>query len=139
MRGLCHDKKSELESFADKPGIEQEINHPIAPTNDNSQIWQMPTTINLDSVDCCNHHDKSESTLALGKPTKFHICPRTLLYYLPIMVFCHVWFKISCGKSSHYFIKELPAGLGLRSANSILSASLDLRSTSITNLSASFG
>jgi hypothetical protein len=23
MRGLCHDKKSELESFADKLGIEQ--------------------------------------------------------------------------------------------------------------------
>ncbi len=33
----------------DKPGIEQEINHPIAPANDNSQIWQMLTTINLDS------------------------------------------------------------------------------------------
>jgi hypothetical protein len=49
MCGLCHDKKSEQESFADKPGIEQEINHPIAPVNDNSQIWQMPTTISLDS------------------------------------------------------------------------------------------
>jgi hypothetical protein len=48
MHGLCHDKKSEPESFADKPGIEQEINYPIAPANDNSQIWQMPTTINLD-------------------------------------------------------------------------------------------
>jgi hypothetical protein len=35
--------------------------------------------------------------------------------------------------------KELPAGLGLRSANSILSVSLDLRSTSIINLSASLG
>jgi hypothetical protein len=49
MHGLCHDKKSEQESFADKPGIEQQINHPIAPANDFSQIWQMPTTINLDS------------------------------------------------------------------------------------------
>jgi hypothetical protein len=47
-RGLCHDKKSEPESFADKPGIEQEINHPITPANVYSQIWQMPTTINLD-------------------------------------------------------------------------------------------
>jgi hypothetical protein len=48
MRGLlCHDKQSEPESFADKPGIKQEINHPIAPANDNSQIRQMPTTINL--------------------------------------------------------------------------------------------
>jgi hypothetical protein len=45
--GLCHDKQSEPESFADKPGIEQEINHPIAPANDNSQIWQT-TPIKLD-------------------------------------------------------------------------------------------
>jgi hypothetical protein len=35
--------------FADKPGIEQEINCPTATANDNSQIWQMPTPINLDS------------------------------------------------------------------------------------------
>jgi hypothetical protein len=49
MHGLCHDKKSEPESFANKPGIEQEINHPIAPANDYSQIWQMPTTIYPDS------------------------------------------------------------------------------------------
>ncbi len=47
--GLCHDKKSEPESCADKPVIEQEINHPIAPANDYSQIWQMPTTISLNS------------------------------------------------------------------------------------------
>jgi hypothetical protein len=37
-RGLCHDKKSEPESFAEKSGIEQEINHPIVPANDNCQI-----------------------------------------------------------------------------------------------------
>jgi hypothetical protein len=37
------------ESLADKPGIEQEINHLIALANDYSQIWQIPTTINLDS------------------------------------------------------------------------------------------
>ncbi len=48
-RGLCKDKKSEPESFADKSSIEQEINHPIAPANDYYQIWQMPTTIHLDS------------------------------------------------------------------------------------------
>ncbi len=33
----------------DKPGIEQEINHPIAPANDYSQIRQMLATINLNS------------------------------------------------------------------------------------------
>jgi hypothetical protein len=47
--GLCHDKESEPESFVDKPGIEQEINHPITPANEYSQIWQMPSTINLNS------------------------------------------------------------------------------------------
>ncbi len=47
--GLCYNNKSDPESFADKPVIEQEINYPIAPANDYSQIWQMPTTINLDS------------------------------------------------------------------------------------------
>ncbi len=36
-------------SFADEPGIEQEINYPIATVNDNSQIWQMLTPINLNS------------------------------------------------------------------------------------------
>ncbi len=49
MLGLCHNNQSEPESFADKPSTEQEINHPKAPANDYSQIWQMPTTINLDS------------------------------------------------------------------------------------------
>jgi hypothetical protein len=48
-RGLCHDKKLEPESFANKPDIEQEINHPIAPANDYFQIWKMPTTTNLNS------------------------------------------------------------------------------------------
>ncbi len=46
--------------------------------------------------------------------------------------------SISCGKSSCYFIKELPAGFGLCTANS-LSVSLDSHSTGITNLSASLG
>jgi hypothetical protein len=49
MRGLCHNKKSEPESFVNMPGIGQEINHRIAPANDYSQVWQMPTTINPNS------------------------------------------------------------------------------------------
>jgi hypothetical protein len=82
-RRLCHDKKSELESFADKPGIEQEINHLIAPANDYSQIWQMPTIINPDSSGLSHATTmmNQKCTLALGKPTKFLICPRSLLYY----------------------------------------------------------
>jgi hypothetical protein len=46
--GLCHNK-SEPESFADQPGINEEINHPIAATNISQHQWQMPTPINLDS------------------------------------------------------------------------------------------
>jgi hypothetical protein len=42
-------RSNQWTSFADEPGIEQEINHPIATVSDNSQIWQMQTPINLDS------------------------------------------------------------------------------------------
>jgi hypothetical protein len=46
--GLCHNK-SEPESFADQPGIDEEIDHPIAATDSSQNQWQMPTPINLDS------------------------------------------------------------------------------------------
>jgi hypothetical protein len=52
-RGLCHDKKSELESFADQPGIDEEIDHPIAATDSSKNQWQMPTPIKLDSSGLC--------------------------------------------------------------------------------------
>jgi hypothetical protein len=47
--GYATIKNQSWNLFADKPGIEQEINHPIASANDYSKIWQMPTTINLNS------------------------------------------------------------------------------------------
>jgi hypothetical protein len=47
--GLCHNNKSEPESFADQPGINEEINHPIAATNSSQNQWQMPTPININS------------------------------------------------------------------------------------------
>jgi hypothetical protein len=46
--GLCHNI-SELESFADLPGVNEEINHPIAATDSSQNQWQMPTPINLNS------------------------------------------------------------------------------------------
>ncbi len=46
--GLCHNK-SELESFADQPGIDEEINYPTAVSNSSQNLWHMPTPINLDS------------------------------------------------------------------------------------------
>jgi hypothetical protein len=50
--GLCHNK-SELESFADQPGIDEEIDHPIALINSSKNQWQMPTPINLNSSGLC--------------------------------------------------------------------------------------
>jgi hypothetical protein len=44
---LCNNK-SELESFANQPGIDEVIDHPIAATNSSQNQWQMPTPINLD-------------------------------------------------------------------------------------------
>jgi hypothetical protein len=80
-RGLCHDKKSEPESFVDKPGIKQEINYPIAPANDYSQIWQMPTTINLDSsgLSHATTMTNRNAHLRLASPRSSLICPRSLL------------------------------------------------------------
>jgi hypothetical protein len=46
--GLYHNK-SELESFADQPGIDEVIDNPIAATNSSQNQWQMPTPINPDS------------------------------------------------------------------------------------------
>jgi hypothetical protein len=36
-------------SLADQPGIENEINNPIAASNSSQNLWHMPTPINLDS------------------------------------------------------------------------------------------
>jgi hypothetical protein len=47
--GLCHDNKSEPESLADQPSINEEIDHSIAATDSSKNQWQMPTPINFDS------------------------------------------------------------------------------------------
>ncbi len=80
----------------------------MANANNNQSQFQWIVT--------CNHHDKSDCTLALGKPSndtfalskpmKFHMCPHTLLYYLPIW-WIVMYGSVSCGKSSHYFIKRI--------------------------------
>jgi hypothetical protein len=36
-------------SFVDQPGIENEINNPIAASNSSKNLWHMPTPINLNS------------------------------------------------------------------------------------------
>ncbi len=50
--GLCHDK-SNPECFADQPGIGEEIDHPIAASNNSKNQWQIPTPINLDPSGLC--------------------------------------------------------------------------------------
>jgi hypothetical protein len=41
------------ESFADQPGIDEEIDHPIAVTDSSQNQWQMLTPINLNSSGLC--------------------------------------------------------------------------------------
>ncbi len=45
----CHNKQQPWVSFADQPGIEKEINTPIAVSDSSQNLWHMPTPINLDS------------------------------------------------------------------------------------------
>jgi hypothetical protein len=80
--GLCHNK-SELESFADQPGINEEINHPIAATNSSKNRWQMPTPINLNSSGLCQSSKTEASATTMtnqnshlrsAKALKQHTC-----------------------------------------------------------------
>jgi hypothetical protein len=36
-------------SFADQPGIDEEINNPTAASNSSQNLWHLPTPINFDS------------------------------------------------------------------------------------------
>jgi hypothetical protein len=128
----------------DQPGIDDEIDHPIAATNSSKNQWQMPTTINLNSsgLSHATTMTNQNAHLHLASPKIVHLCSASPQSFtsarVPFSTICPLWWivmygLISFGKSSHYFIKELPAGLGLHSANSFLSASLDSHSTSITN------
>ncbi len=40
-------------SFADQPGIENEINNPIAASDSTHNLWHVPPPINLDSSGFC--------------------------------------------------------------------------------------
>jgi hypothetical protein len=96
-------------SFADKPGIEQEINHPIATANDNSQIWQMPSPINLDSSElCCSsrtevmkRRDKVYSNTTTLTNQTAHLClaspPRSFKSALVLFsTICSFGYSLSC-------------------------------------------
>jgi hypothetical protein len=41
-------------SFADQPGIDEEINNPTADTDSSKNQWHMPTPINLESSGLCH-------------------------------------------------------------------------------------
>jgi hypothetical protein len=96
-------------SFADKAGIEQEINHPIATVNDNSQIWKMPTTINLNSsglrhssrTEVTKRCDKvySNTTTLMNQTAHLHLAspPRSLKSALMLFsTICSFGYGLSC-------------------------------------------
>jgi hypothetical protein len=72
--GLCHNK-SEPESFADQPGIDEQINNPTAVFDSSQNLWHMPTPINLDSsgLRC------SSRTEVLGRRGKVYSNMTTLM------------------------------------------------------------
>jgi hypothetical protein len=53
MCGLYHNKKSEPESLADQPNIDEEIDYSIAASDSSKKQWRMPTPINLNSSGLC--------------------------------------------------------------------------------------
>ncbi len=73
QHGLCHGKKSEPESLADQPSINDEIDHSIAATNSSKNQWQMPTPINLDSsgLSHATTMTNQEAHLHLASPQSF--------------------------------------------------------------------
>jgi hypothetical protein len=116
--GLCHNK-SEPESFADQPGINEEINNPTAISDSSQNLWHMPTLINLDSsgLRCSSRtevlgrhgkvysntttlmdHDKRPTSpqithLHLASPQRFSsaLVPFSTISHL---VDCQVWFTL---------------------------------------------
>jgi hypothetical protein len=62
--GLCHNK-SEPESFADQPGIDEEFDHPIAATNSSKNQWQMPALINLNLNGLCQSSETEVSATTM--------------------------------------------------------------------------
>jgi hypothetical protein len=50
---VLSNRSNQPESFADQPGIDEEIDHPIAASDSSKNQWQMPTPINLDSSRLC--------------------------------------------------------------------------------------
>jgi hypothetical protein len=72
--GICCNK-SEPESFADQPGIHEEINNPTAVSDSSQNLWHMPTPINLDSsgLRC------SSRTEVLGRCGKVYSNTTTLM------------------------------------------------------------
>jgi hypothetical protein len=50
---VLSNRSNQPESFSDQPGIDEEIDHPIAASDSSKNQWQMPTPINLDSSGLC--------------------------------------------------------------------------------------
>ncbi len=70
-----HNKQQPWVSFADQPGIEKEINTPIAVSDSSQNLWHMPTPINLDSSGLCH----SSRTAVLKRRGKVYSNTTTLM------------------------------------------------------------
>jgi hypothetical protein len=104
QRGLCHNNISEPESFVDQPGIDEEIDHPIAATDSSQNKWQMPTPINLNSSGLWRPSKTAVSAttmmnqiahLRLASPQSFTSARVPFSTFLSILVLdCQVWFTL---------------------------------------------
>ncbi len=80
-------------SFVDQPGIEIEINNPIAASDSSQNLWQMPSLINLDysglrcssRTEDLNRHGKvySNRTTLMNQDAHLRLaCPQTMHLHL---------------------------------------------------------
>jgi hypothetical protein len=71
--GYATVKKSEPESLADQPSINEEINHSIAASDSSKNQWQMPTPINLyfSGLSHATTMTNQEAHLHLASPQSF--------------------------------------------------------------------
>ncbi len=68
--------------------------------NANTNQYQFQWTVaTFQDWSLSNHHDESDCTLTLGKPTKFHICPRTFLCFPFHWYWIVKYGSLSCSKS----------------------------------------
>jgi hypothetical protein len=115
-------------SFADQPGIENEIINPIAASNSSQNLWHMPTPINLDSsgLHCSSRTDvlnkcgkvysntttlmNQDAHLHSASPQTTHLCLASSLSFKSALVLFSTIFSCVYGLScmDHSLEEKLP-------------------------------